>query len=298
MRKIFDRKTIFTILITTIIYSGGIAIASTVYQANTINYSPKNSDWKVSDVEAALNSLYSMSEELKVCLNETGEDNWRAWAAKADIDHKNYEDISALLADSNAVNTLFNSEEAVEYMMESRDNYTYIRRNILDNTNIAILALKNDNIKSKILSNLEWRQMILDRTALIEAIISNNLHTSLSTRNSTKTYDVNYGTVSLNSNFTLNKNDLVLKGTAYLSFDKGGGMNRRISLYINGANVASNSGSEYLLPYNGSNIQATAYNRSASVSSAHVAGSASPSFNASSVDYCETIVSGTLYVLR
>jgi len=298
MRKIFDRKTIFTILITTIIYSGGIAIASTVYQANTINYSPKNSDWKVSDVEAALNSLYSMSDELKVCLNETGEDNWRAWAAKANIDHKNYADISALLADSNAVNTLFNSEEAVEYMMESRDNYTYIRRNILDNTNIAILALKNDNIKSKILSNLEWRQMILDRTALIEAIISNNLHTSLSTRNSTKTYDVNYGTVSLNSNFTLKENDLVLKGTAYLSFDKGGGMNRRISLYINGANVASNSGSEYLLPYNGSNIQATAYNRSASVSSAHVAASAAPSFNASSVDYCETIVSGTLYVLR
>ena len=57
MKKIFDKKTIFVILIAIIIGLGSIAVASTIYQANQVTY-------KDSNVEDALDELYENNSQV------------------------------------------------------------------------------------------------------------------------------------------------------------------------------------------------------------------------------------------
>lgn len=64
MKKIFNKKTIFTILVAITICLGWIVIAATIYRVNTIEYTPTDSSWNVSNVNETINSLYDIKKEL------------------------------------------------------------------------------------------------------------------------------------------------------------------------------------------------------------------------------------------
>ena len=63
MKKIFDKKTIFSFVLGIILCSG-IVYGANVYHSSSIEYSPTDSSWEVKNVNDALNSLYSMKTEL------------------------------------------------------------------------------------------------------------------------------------------------------------------------------------------------------------------------------------------
>lgn len=56
------KKIIFGIIIG-IMLGSGIVYAATLYKANDISYTPSDESWEVSNVNDALNSLYSMKTE-------------------------------------------------------------------------------------------------------------------------------------------------------------------------------------------------------------------------------------------
>ena len=63
MKKIFDKKTILTIIITITICFGGMVVASAIYYATDVSYTPTDSSWKVSNVNDALNELYNEKDK-------------------------------------------------------------------------------------------------------------------------------------------------------------------------------------------------------------------------------------------
>jgi len=63
MGKIINKNSIFTFMLGMIVASVGV-YGTNVYQSNTIEYSPTDSSWSVSNVSDAINSLYSMKQEL------------------------------------------------------------------------------------------------------------------------------------------------------------------------------------------------------------------------------------------
>ena len=48
-----------------IILCGGIVYGASIYESNSIEYSPTDASWEVNNVDDAINSLYSMKQELE-----------------------------------------------------------------------------------------------------------------------------------------------------------------------------------------------------------------------------------------
>ncbi len=63
MKKILKSK-IFIVIITTIMVASGTLYAANIYYANEVKYTPSDSSWNVTNVNDALNNLYSMKTEL------------------------------------------------------------------------------------------------------------------------------------------------------------------------------------------------------------------------------------------
>lgn len=66
MKNIFKHKIFIASLLCVAFFGIGIK-AATVYYSNEIAYTPSDDSWKVTNVEDALNSLYSINEELQTC---------------------------------------------------------------------------------------------------------------------------------------------------------------------------------------------------------------------------------------
>ena len=64
MKKIFDKKTIFSFVLGIILCSGIVYAAS--YLASDVAYEPEDTSWEVSNVNEALNDLYYMKTELDI----------------------------------------------------------------------------------------------------------------------------------------------------------------------------------------------------------------------------------------
>lgn len=63
MKKLFDKKVLFSFF-SGILVCSGIVYGANQYQSNGIEYTPTDNNWKVSNVNDAINSLYSMKTEL------------------------------------------------------------------------------------------------------------------------------------------------------------------------------------------------------------------------------------------
>jgi len=64
MKKIFDKKVIFSFILG-IILCGGIVYGTNLYKSEDIKYDSTDSSWEVSNVKDAINSLYSIKNELE-----------------------------------------------------------------------------------------------------------------------------------------------------------------------------------------------------------------------------------------
>ena len=223
------------------------------------------------------------------------EDNWKLWAQKAQIEIENYANINEVLADTTAVTTLSNSQEAVDYMVTSQDTNNCIRQKILDNTDVMIIMLKSSYAKSKILENDGWRSMILARTSLVNSILSNNLYTTLSA-SASKTNSTPDSGSGVTASISTQTNDLVLRVTGNMMFQSGGAYNRSIELKVGGSRI----GYERQTDYGYTNGFAVTANNTVATKGAKidVSVSGNVSWNGSS-ESCNIMVSrATAYVLR
>lgn len=73
MKKIIDKKTIVTFIISGIIFGSLGVYGANVYQSNAIEYSPTDSDWEVSNVNDALNDLNDLLKGCNENLLEIGD---------------------------------------------------------------------------------------------------------------------------------------------------------------------------------------------------------------------------------
>ena len=64
MKKIFDKKIIFSFIFGILLCSG-IVYGVNTYQSETIQYSSTDASWKVNNVNEAINDLYIKNNELK-----------------------------------------------------------------------------------------------------------------------------------------------------------------------------------------------------------------------------------------
>jgi len=88
MKKIFDKKTIITVMISGIIFTC-VGVYASSYLASDISYSPIDSSWEVSNVSEALNDLYSNTKNTGGNLYYLGDcskpDNYSAGTGTFDV---------------------------------------------------------------------------------------------------------------------------------------------------------------------------------------------------------------------
>lgn len=294
-------------------------IAKATISGNVVTVIPQNMTGVTKIiVTSAANGQYSEGKAVHTATVkgetiETGIDNWKVWATKAGLDYKKYNDIHELLLDSDALSTLANSTDAVDYMMESDDSYHHIRENVfkekVDSTGTTISGdyplvdiLKVSYAKNSVLDNDTWRQMILNDTTLISKIVENNLATKVTTSNS-KTTTTDGTTVTVSAGFKFQEGDLALTMSANQSFNTGGGAsNRSVKVTVKetedakATTIISTSSTEYSTSV--LYTKGTGYNKYSNMYSASASATGTISWNGGTTTNNIMKVSGTANVLR